>query len=255
MAKTRRRKKRTHVEDVPDPSKKPDPRTFVFRRGKHANLMADLEMDIRKMMMPNTALNLRESKRNMLRDFVSVAGPLGVTHFIMLTATESSNYMRVAKSPRGPTLALRIKGYSLARDVQSAQARPRAPPNAFQTPPLVVLNGFGGSAGAPQPEHLKLATVLLQAMFPPINVNKVKLSACHRVVLLTHDKNTGMISPQHYSISVAPSGIRKGLKHVHACILTASYVDVAELSELSPSIGQGHLCMWYIAVILCCGGE
>jgi len=33
------------------------------------------------------------------------------------------------------------------------------PANAFQTPPLVVLNGFGGSASAPQPEHLKLATV------------------------------------------------------------------------------------------------
>ena len=28
-------------------------------------------------------------------------------------------------------------------------------------------------------------------MFPPINVNKVKLSTCQRVVLMTHDKNTG----------------------------------------------------------------
>ena len=36
----------------------------------------------------------------MLRDFVSVAGPLGVSHFIMLTATERSNYMRIAKAPR-----------------------------------------------------------------------------------------------------------------------------------------------------------
>lgn len=30
------RKKRTHVEPVADPSKKSDPRTFVFKRGKHA---------------------------------------------------------------------------------------------------------------------------------------------------------------------------------------------------------------------------
>lgn len=42
------------------------------------------------------------------------------------------------------------------RDVQSAQARPRVPPNAFKAAPLVVLNGFGGH------EHLKMATVLFQ---------------------------------------------------------------------------------------------
>lgn len=52
------------------------------------------------MMLPNTALNLRESKRNQLKDFVSVAGPLGVSHFMILTATDSSSYMRIAKAPR-----------------------------------------------------------------------------------------------------------------------------------------------------------
>lgn len=42
----------------------------------------------------------QESKKNMLKDFVNVAGPLGVTHFVILTATQGSCYMRVAKSPR-----------------------------------------------------------------------------------------------------------------------------------------------------------
>ena len=36
-----------------------------------------------------------------------------------------------------------------------------------------------------------LAQVLLQAMFPPINVHHVKLSTCQRVVLLALDKATG----------------------------------------------------------------
>jgi ribosome biogenesis protein SSF1/2 len=35
-----------------------------------------------------------------LRDFVSVAGPLGVTHFVMLTATENSSYLKLSKAPR-----------------------------------------------------------------------------------------------------------------------------------------------------------
>ena len=45
-------------------------------------------------------LLLQESKRNSLKDFVHVAGPLGVTHMLLLTATETACYLRVAKSPR-----------------------------------------------------------------------------------------------------------------------------------------------------------
>jgi hypothetical protein len=63
-------------------------------------MLGDLESDLRRMMLPNTASSLRESKRNNLKDFVSVAGPLGVTHFLMLTATEKATYLRVAKAPR-----------------------------------------------------------------------------------------------------------------------------------------------------------
>ena len=62
---------------------------------------------------------------------------------------------------QGPTLTLRLKGYSLMRDVQSAQTRPRAPTTAFKTAPLVVLNGFGGH------EHLKMATVGSYILYTP----------------------------------------------------------------------------------------
>jgi hypothetical protein len=34
--------------------------------------LADLEADMRRMMLPNTALNLKESRRNILKDFVQV---------------------------------------------------------------------------------------------------------------------------------------------------------------------------------------
>jgi hypothetical protein len=44
----------------------------------------------------------QESKRNQMKDFVNIAGPLGVTHFLMLTATENASYLRVAKSPQVP---------------------------------------------------------------------------------------------------------------------------------------------------------
>jgi hypothetical protein len=74
---------------------------------------------------------------------------------------------------QGPTLTLRIKAYSLASDVAASQARPRMPPNAFKTAPLVVLNNF-----APQQKQLALAASLFQGMFPSINVHNVNLATC-----------------------------------------------------------------------------
>ena len=43
---------------------------------------------------------MQESKRNQLKDFVNVAGPLGISHFLILTATEHSCYLRLARTPR-----------------------------------------------------------------------------------------------------------------------------------------------------------
>ncbi len=43
---------------------------------------------------------VQESRKNQLRDFVDIAGPLGVSHFLILTATDNAAYLRVAKTPR-----------------------------------------------------------------------------------------------------------------------------------------------------------
>lgn len=48
-------------------------------------------------MAPNTAAALKESRRNQIKDFLNVAGPLGVTHFLILTATHNASYLRIAK--------------------------------------------------------------------------------------------------------------------------------------------------------------
>ena len=79
---------------------------------------------------------------------------------------------RVRCDAQGPTLTMRIHSYSLMRDVAAAQQKPRLPESLWKTSPLVVMNNFSGQ------EHLKLATVLFQNLFPAINVQAVKLSAC-----------------------------------------------------------------------------
>jgi len=232
MAKPRR-KKRTHAVQEVDPSKKPEPKSFVFRRGRHGMALYDLEKDMRKLMMPNTALNLKESKSNTLKDFVNVAGPMGVTHFVMLTATDNASYLKIAKSPRGPTLTMRIHSYALMRDVLSVQQRPHCPQEMFLTPPLVVMNNFGSR------EELKLAATMFQHLFPAINVSKVKLKTCQRVVLLNHNPETGRISMRHYNIGVQPSGVSKGIRNLVQRKSLPDMSSMADVSEFIAKAGYG----------------
>ncbi|KAK9835617.1 hypothetical protein WJX74_004263 [Apatococcus lobatus] len=229
MAKTRRVKKRTHLPQPEAQGKQRPPKTFVFWRGKHGLILKSLESDLRKVMSPNTASHLKESKKNMLKDFVNIAGPLGVTHFVILTATQGSCYMRVAKSPRGPTVTLKIHEYALIRDVVSAQQRPRTPDSIWKNSPLVVMSSMGGS------EELKLVTVLFQNLFPTINVQGVKLSDCQRVVLLSHNPETGRISFRHYSIVAKPSGVSKGVKS----IVGRRLPDLSRLHDVSELLTTG----------------
>jgi len=110
-------------------------------------------------------------KNNTLKDFVSVAGPMNITHFIVFTKTKVSSYMRVLRLPHGPTLTFKISSYSLCKDVVSSLKRPSMEPKQFRYHPLLVMNGFSGEG-----MHLKLMTTMFQNLFPSINVNKVQIS-------------------------------------------------------------------------------
>eukprot|EP01026_Neomeris_dumetosa_P014827 TRINITY_DN15492_c0_g1_i1.p1 TRINITY_DN15492_c0_g1~~TRINITY_DN15492_c0_g1_i1.p1 ORF type:complete len:365 (-),score=48.95 TRINITY_DN15492_c0_g1_i1:265-1323(-) len=223
----RRRKKRTHFKQKDVPGQKGDPKTFIFRRGKNTEILKALETDLRKVMNPNTATKLKVTKSNQLKDFVSVSGPLGVTHFIILSATEKSSYMKIAKTPRGPTLTFEIKSYSLISDVQKSFLRPSVPPVYFLNSPLVVLNNLQGE------QQFTLMTALLQNMFPPLKVDQVKLSHCKRVVLFNHDKESGTLSFRHYGINVAPTGLTKGAK---ALVQRKDIPDLSGFNDISEFI-------------------
>lgn len=63
---------------------------------------------------------------------------MGVTHFLILSKTETLPVLRVAKTPQGPTLTFKIHEYSLAVDIAQSQLRPRCPQDLFKNPPLVI---------------------------------------------------------------------------------------------------------------------
>ncbi|KAF2315018.1 hypothetical protein GH714_037578 [Hevea brasiliensis] len=148
-----------------------------------------------------------EKKRNNLRDFLNVSGPMGVTHFLILSKTETASYLRVARTPQGPTLTFKIHEYSTAQDVAQSQLRPRCPQDLFKNPPLIVLSGFGSGE-----QHLKLTTIMFQNIFPAIDINTVKLASCQRVVLLNYNKDTKLIDFRHYSIRLQPVGVSRRIR-------------------------------------------
>lgn len=104
-----------------------------------------------------------------MKDFVSVAGLLHVSHLCAFTCTENSQYLKLCRLPRGPTLTFRIHNYTLASDVVSSLRKQFVFSKQFQYAPLVVLNGFSGEG-----EQLKLMSTMFQNLFPTINLTKVR---------------------------------------------------------------------------------
>ena len=45
-------------------------------------------------------------------DFVNVAGPLGVTHFMIISRSENHVNLRLCRLPRGPTVTFHITNVS-----------------------------------------------------------------------------------------------------------------------------------------------
>ncbi|KAL4603506.1 hypothetical protein ACB092_10G128200 [Castanea dentata] len=210
------------------------PKSFVFSRGKLPGPLRQLQMDLRKLMLPYTALNLKEKKRNSLKDFLNVAGPMGVTHFLILSKTATAPYLRIGRTPQGPTLTFKINEYSLAVDVAQSQLRPRCPQDLFQNPPLIVLSGFGSGD-----QHLKLTTIMFQNIFPAIDINTVKLSSCQRIVLLNYNKDTKLIDFRHYSIRLQPVGVSRRIRKIVQNHQVPDLRNLQDVSDFVTKAGYG----------------
>uniref|UniRef100_A0A7N0V0E3 Brix domain-containing protein n=1 Tax=Kalanchoe fedtschenkoi TaxID=63787 RepID=A0A7N0V0E3_KALFE len=202
------------------------PKSFVFARGKLPAVLRQLQVDLRKLMLPFTALKLKEKKRNSPKDFLNVAGPMGVTHFMILSKTTTGPYLRVARTPQGPTLTVKVKDYTLAVDVARSQLRPRCP--------QIVLSGFGTGE-----QHLKIATIMFQNIFPAIDINTVKLASCQRIVLLNYNKETKLIDFRHYFIRLEPVGATQRLRKFVQNHQVPDLRNLQDVSDFVTKAGYG----------------
>jgi len=162
------------------------------------------------MLEPHTSSRLRVLKRNNLKDFVVNSQAMGVTHLLVLSRSELSLNIRLIRNPQGPTLWFRAESYSLSKDILASQKRPIINEELFLTAPLLVMTGFGsgqkaeegkekeeGAGGSSRRRHLGLVQMVVQNMFPSIDVDAVKLSHLKRVVLVDYDEENELLDFRH----------------------------------------------------------
>ena len=153
--------------------------------------------------------------------------------------------MKLVKNPKGPTLTFAVDEYSLARDVVAfQQANKRYNKifcNTLQAPPLLIMNGFGGR---PDSDPYRIASLMIQSMFPPIKVQSMNLSACKRIVLfnLVKGEPTGdeddeedqyYIEFRHYGISARQRSVNRGIKRL---INSKKVPDMSKFDDIAAYI-------------------
>lgn len=87
-----------------------------------------------------------------------------------------------------------------------------SPGGEYRNPPLLVLNNFQQQPDGPELPQLRLMSTMFQGLFPPIQVEKSALPTFRRVLLISYNHNTGLVSMRHFMISVRPQGVSRRVR-------------------------------------------
>ena len=232
--RSKQKRKQRQKDNIEDPAVVNAPHTFVFARGKVGDKCKQLTLNMRKVMEPYTATKLQPRKLNVMKDFVAIAGPLKVTHFLTFTKSPNDVLLRLMRIPRGPTLYFKVLKYSLMKDVESSLKKPKTFLSQYVQSPLLILNGFqklNKSDDASENENpFKLCATMLQNMFPSLNIHKVSLNGVKRCVLFNCDPESGHIEFRHYNITVKPVGVSRRVKKL---VFRQSVPNLSKLTDIS----------------------
>ena len=89
-------------------------------------------------------MQVKERARNKLKDFMTMAPALGVTHLLAFTLTELAPSLRIIRLSAGPTLSFRIERYSLLKDITRTSKRAKRMGTVeYLSPPLVSCSMEG----------------------------------------------------------------------------------------------------------------
>lgn len=225
---------------------------MILKRGRVGPYLRKLIKELRVTMYPYTAINLKESKINTIRDYLSIVDVYGLSHMMMLTNTDKNSYIRLARMPRGPTITFKIEDYALAADIfdfntnkiENERTKSRISPKpltkSFNHVPLVIMNGFNSpQITSEYAEPLKVAGMMFQSFFPPLNLNEVQLKKCKRLVLFnlifeeTEEGNAiPIVEFRHYDIDIEKHSMKKTISN----IINNKKTDLSKFNNISEYI-------------------
>lgn len=192
---------------------------LIIKRGKIGVYLRKLVTEMRLVMYPYTAINLRESAANNMKDFLSLVDIYGFSHMMMFTNTEKSSYLKLAKMPKGPTITFKIKDYCLSSDIfKESGINQRPLTKNFDHVPLIIMNGFNSTDIPSEYETaLKTTSMMFQSFFPPLNLTEIQMKKCKRVVLvnlnMTEDKEPELLF-RHYDIEIEKYSSKKTISNL-----------------------------------------
>ena len=205
--------------------------TSSFSRGKTGKFVKELTTDFRQVMEPFTASNIKVRPKNVIKDFVQIAGMMKVSHLVMFTKTARGPYMKLGRFPRGPTITFRVEDYVLGKDVRSSLKRQVTYAKQYANHALLIMNNFSKKDGD---KSLELVESMFQNMFPSINPNKVKVNSIRRCVMLNYNTETKMIDFRHYTIKLLPVGLNRGVKK----IVSSRVPDLGRCGDMSELLSR-----------------
>ena len=170
-------------------------------------------------MYPYTFINLKESSKNNIKDFLSLVDIYGLSHMMMFTNTEKHSYLHFAKMPKGPTVTFVIDKYCLSSDIFSKTEKDQKPlTKSFGHIPLLIMNGFNSpKIGEEYEAPMKIVSMMFQSFFPPVNLGEVQMKKFKRVVLINLNLNNNNIPElefRHYDIDMYKYSVKKTISNI-----------------------------------------
>lgn len=186
-------------------------------------------------MSPNTFSKLKDSKRNTAHDYVHVAGSLGASHLIRVSCNEKQvPHIHMSRVPAGPCFDFIIEKFSLISDIRKVlqSGGIGLSKDDEQFAPVAILNGFKNA----KDDFAALLCEALKGLIPAIDIVKINVKTCRRVILFNFDPETNKLSIRHYRINLAKKTVAalpsEGAKPSCAVMLNA------RKTSLIPNLGN-----------------
>jgi ribosome biogenesis protein SSF1/2 len=111
----------------------------------------------------------------------------------------------MSRLPAGPSFDMKVTGFSLISDIrrQIKSGGVGMSKQDEQYPPVAILNGFKNASN----EFAPLLAEALKGLIPPIDIGKINMKTCRRVVLFDYNPTSNTLSIRHYRVSLVSTSM------------------------------------------------